>query len=264
MLQAVKLPKGEDVNEWLAVNSPTNRQPLSLPLSLHAWRCSRTSTEAHAILLCVRAATDFFNEISMLYGTISEYCTKASCPVMAAGDCRYLWADKKITKPIECSAPEYVDNLMNWVESQLNDETIFPIKFDSSYPKKFHAICSTIYKRFFRVYAHIYHARTETHIHTRASERERGREDAGMCITSAVPSPCCAHHTVFSRLSACLSVCVYVCRLQTDSNPGSRCASEYVLQTFHVSHCAPSERASEKKKHIRAEPSRAEPRTLSF
>ena len=42
-------------------------------------------------------------EISMLYGTISEYCSKASCPVMAAGDCRYLWADKKITKPIECS-----------------------------------------------------------------------------------------------------------------------------------------------------------------
>lgn len=29
---------------------------------------------------------------------------------------------------------------------------------DSSYPKKFHAICSTIYKRFFRIYAHIYHS----------------------------------------------------------------------------------------------------------
>ena len=94
----------------------------------------------------------------MLYGTISEYCTKSGCPLMAAGDCRYLWADKKITKPIEVSAPEYVELLMSWVESQLNDEAIFPIKFDSSYPKKFHAICATIYKRFFRVYAHIYHA----------------------------------------------------------------------------------------------------------
>jgi len=123
MLQAVKLPRGEDVNEWLAVNT-----------------------------------TDFFNEISMLYGTISEYCSNASCPVMSAGECRYLWADKKTTKPVECSAPEYVDNLMSWVESQLNDETVFPIKFDSSYPKKFKEICSTIYKRFFRVYAHIYHA----------------------------------------------------------------------------------------------------------
>lgn len=35
---------------------------------------------------------------------------------------KYLWADGvKIKKPIECSAPEYVDYLMSWVESQLND-----------------------------------------------------------------------------------------------------------------------------------------------
>lgn len=38
-------------------------------------------------------------------------------------------------------------------------ETIFPIKYDSQYPKKFREqICSTIYKRFFRIYAHIYHS----------------------------------------------------------------------------------------------------------
>jgi len=125
MLEAVKLPKGEDLNEWLAVNT-----------------------------------TDFFNELSMLYGTISEYCTRASCPVMQAGDSvKYLWADgKKVTKPIEVSAPEYVDLLMSWVESQLNDESIFPVRFDSSYPKKFPQICATIYKRFFRIYAHIYHS----------------------------------------------------------------------------------------------------------
>ena len=40
MRQAVVLPKGEDVNEWLAVNT-----------------------------------VDFFNEISLLYGTITEFCT---------------------------------------------------------------------------------------------------------------------------------------------------------------------------------------------
>lgn len=125
MADAVKLPKNEDMNEWLAVNT-----------------------------------VDFFNEISMLYGTINEHCTKQSCPIMAAGDkAQYLWADGvKVKKPISVSAPEYVDFLMTWVESQLNDEEIFPIKFDSSYPKNFHKICSVIYKRFFRVYAHIYHS----------------------------------------------------------------------------------------------------------
>ena len=105
--------------------------------------------------------TDGLAVFCFVHLCVCRYCTKASCPVMAAGECRYLWADKKITKPIECTAPEYVDNLMSWVESQLNDESIFPIKFDSSYPKKFHAICSTIYKRFFRVHAYTRRAHSE-------------------------------------------------------------------------------------------------------
>jgi hypothetical protein len=50
---------------------------------------------------------DFFNEISLLYGTITEFCTVQSCPVMSAGpNFEYLWADNvKIKKPIkgECA-----------------------------------------------------------------------------------------------------------------------------------------------------------------
>ena len=78
---------------------------------------------------------------------------------MSAGDrWQYLWCDGvKVKKPIAVSAPQYVDHLMTWVESQLNDEDIFPIKFDAPFPKKFQSICATIYKRFFRIYAHIYH-----------------------------------------------------------------------------------------------------------
>lgn len=95
MRSAVALPKGEDLNEWLAVNT-----------------------------------VDFFNEISLLYGTITEFCTPNSCPIMSAGArYEYLWADGvKIKKPIKVSAPEYVDLLMSWVESQLNDESLFPLQ----------------------------------------------------------------------------------------------------------------------------------------
>jgi len=119
------LPKGEDQKEWIAVNT-----------------------------------VDFFNEINLLYGTISEFCTKDKCPVMSAGaSVNYLWRDGvKVKKPIEVSAPEYVELLMTWSESQLNDETIFPISFGSEYPKNFMPIVKQIYKRFFRVYAHIYHS----------------------------------------------------------------------------------------------------------
>lgn len=34
---------------------------------------------------CELAAVDFFNQINMLYGTITEFCSKEECPVMTAG-----------------------------------------------------------------------------------------------------------------------------------------------------------------------------------
>jgi MOB kinase activator 1 len=33
----------------------------------------------------VIAAVDFFNNVNMLYGTLMEFCTPATCPIMAAG-----------------------------------------------------------------------------------------------------------------------------------------------------------------------------------
>lgn len=66
----------------------------------------------------------------MLYGTITEYCTAERCPVMSAGPkYEYHWADgSSVKKPIKCSAPQYIDFLMTWVQDQLDDETVFPSK----------------------------------------------------------------------------------------------------------------------------------------
>lgn len=47
---AAKLPKGEDLNEWLAINT-----------------------------------IEFYNEINVIYGTVVEFCTDKSCPIMSAG-----------------------------------------------------------------------------------------------------------------------------------------------------------------------------------
>lgn len=122
---AVKLPEGEDVNEWLAVNT-----------------------------------VDFFNQINMLYGTITEFCTMQDCSVMSAGPkYEYHWADgTTIKKAIKVSAPEYVDYLMTWVQNQLDDEGIFPSKIGIPFPKNFQSLVKNIFKRLFRVYAHIYHS----------------------------------------------------------------------------------------------------------
>ncbi|XP_059227198.1 MOB kinase activator 1A-like [Mustela nigripes] len=67
--QTLMLPEREDFSEWIAVNT-----------------------------------VDFFNLINMLYGTITEFCTEASCPVRSAGPrYEYHWENgTNIKKPIKC------------------------------------------------------------------------------------------------------------------------------------------------------------------
>ena len=121
---AVELPSGEDLNEWLAVNT-----------------------------------IEFYNDINLLYGMLVEFCTKESCPVMSAGPkYEYLWADgSNVKAPLKVSASEYIEYLMTWVENQLNNESIFPSVIGVPFPKNFFNIIKVIFKRLFRVYAHIYY-----------------------------------------------------------------------------------------------------------
>lgn len=110
---------------------------------------------------------DFFNQINMLYGTITEFCTEESCAIMSAGPkYEYHWADgQTVKKPIKCSAPKYIDYLMTWVQDQLDDETLFPSKIGVPFPKNFLSNAKTILKRLFRVYAHIYHQHFSEVVH---------------------------------------------------------------------------------------------------
>eukprot|EP00948_MAST-09A_sp_MAST-9A-sp1_P002846 g2846.t1 len=122
--KAVKLPEGTELNDWLATHT-----------------------------------LEFFNDISLLFSVISEFCTEEKFPKMTAGArFEYLWADGiKVKKPIKLSAPKYIDALFQWAEDLLNDETKFPSLTSSSYPANFQSLVKQIMKRFFRVYAHIYH-----------------------------------------------------------------------------------------------------------
>ena len=103
---------------------------------------------------------EFYNEISLLYGCLTEFCSKRNCPTMSAGSkYEYLWADKdKSKKPMKVSAKEYIDFLMTWVQNQLNNEELFPNKIGIKFPPHFKKIVRIIFKRLFRVYAHIYHS----------------------------------------------------------------------------------------------------------
>lgn len=134
------LPEGEDQNEWLAVNSPPN-----------------------LYVFCADVlAVDFFNQVNMLYSTITEFCSPTACPTMSAGQrYEYLWADPQPgssgrSEPLKMSAPEYVDTLMTYIQSRIDDESIFPSKIGAPFPKQFGVVVRTIWRRLFRVYAHIY------------------------------------------------------------------------------------------------------------
>jgi len=123
LAQAVKLPKGEDVNDWVAVH-----------------------------------VVDFFNRINLIYGTVCDYCTEKTCPTMSGGPkFEYLWADGlAYKKPTQLPAPKYVSLLMDWIESQINNEKIFPTSTESPFPKNFMGVCRKILCRLFRVFVHVY------------------------------------------------------------------------------------------------------------
>ncbi|CAM1504188.1 Fc.00g017790.m01.CDS01 [Cosmosporella sp. VM-42] len=121
--KVVKLPEGEDENEWLAVNM-----------------------------------VDFYNQINLLYGAITEFCSPQSCPEMKATDeFEYLWQDNENYKrPTKMPAPAYIEQLMTWVQSNIDNEQVLPSKIGVPFPKSFPALVRQIFKRMYRVYAHIY------------------------------------------------------------------------------------------------------------
>lgn len=121
----MKLPGGEDTNEWVAVNT-----------------------------------VFFYNALNVLYSVLDgTLCTDQKCPVMCAGpQVEYLWADGvRVKTPIKVTAPEYVNALFDWVEEQLDDPSLFPRGPGGAFPRDFLAVAKTILKRLFRVYAHLYH-----------------------------------------------------------------------------------------------------------
>lgn len=52
----------------------------------------------------------------------------------------YLWADgEKYKKPTALPAPQYVALLMDWIEAQINNETVFPVS--TGYCAAYYRIC---------------------------------------------------------------------------------------------------------------------------
>lgn len=121
--QVVKLPPEEDLNDWIAVH-----------------------------------VVDFFNRINVIYGIVCEFCTEQSCPIMSGGPkYEYQWCDgAAYKKPTALPAPQYISLLMDWVEQQINNEDVFPVKVGVPFPKTYMSTAKKILTRLFRVFVHVY------------------------------------------------------------------------------------------------------------
>lgn len=124
----VTLPTRENTNEWIAFN-----------------------------------IFNFHKQICMLYGTINENCTAEKCPRMTAGKkYEFLWSTRSPRREsVELCATQYIHHLLDWVQEQLDDETVFPTQSKNRFPDDYIDTCKVIVKRLFRVYAHIYHHHME-------------------------------------------------------------------------------------------------------
>jgi MOB kinase activator 1 len=101
---------------------------------------------------------DFYNQLNLLYGSITEFCSPTTCPTMTATEeFEYLWADPPTyPKPTHMPAPQYIEHLLTWTQSMIDNESTFPSRIGVPFPKTFQATVKQIMKRLFRVYAHVY------------------------------------------------------------------------------------------------------------
>lgn len=122
---SIQIPVDYDLNEWLAANT------------LH-----------------------FYNAACFILGTTMDICTLDSCTVMNAGpNFEFLWLDPDsvlYNKPTKVSASLYNNLAFDWIEKKLSDPVFFPT--NGEFPLDFRQKLSPIFKRLFRMYAHLYHS----------------------------------------------------------------------------------------------------------
>lgn len=126
----VQLPKYVDFGEWIALN-----------------------------------IFEFYHHLNLFYGVVSDYCTVEKCPTMSAGPTtNYLWLDNS-GQSINLPAQQYIEYVLSWILSKLNDKSVFPVKSGGVFPPNFLKDCKNISRQMFRIFAHIYHNHFEIFIH---------------------------------------------------------------------------------------------------
>jgi hypothetical protein len=126
----VQLPKYVDFGEWVALN-----------------------------------IFEFYHHLNLFFGVVSDYCTPQSCPSMSAGsNTNYLYVDNS-GQAVNLPACQYIEYVLGWILSKLNDKSVFPVKTGGVFPPNFLKDCKNISRQMFRIFAHIYHSHFDVLLH---------------------------------------------------------------------------------------------------
>ncbi|AYO43599.1 Maintenance of ploidy protein mob2 [Malassezia restricta CBS 7877] len=129
------------------------RTIVALPKYVHPY-------EWVAINLC-----DFFHNLNLFCGVLTEFMTTQAQPTMSAGvGMHYTWVDIH-RKPIHLPAAQYIDFVMTWIAQLLQDEAVFPTRPGRDFPPTFPTTAKHMYKHMLRIFAHIYHAHFPELVH---------------------------------------------------------------------------------------------------
>jgi MOB kinase activator 1 len=124
------LPQDLELNEWIAMNT-----------------------------------MDLHNELSLLTGLVADSWDLLGEQKPGEGfpkGFEYRWTDGETIKtPIRCSTSEYVDFVMQWVEGELEDPSVFP-HGSEDYRADFRVFTDRILTRLFRVYVLLYTCQFKT------------------------------------------------------------------------------------------------------
>jgi len=86
--EIVKLPDNEDIDDWIAVHGRR-----------YEWMNERLWEKIEYVGVLV---VDFFNRINLVYGIITDYCTRESCPTMSGGPrYEYRYVVRIVSKEIQ-------------------------------------------------------------------------------------------------------------------------------------------------------------------
>ncbi|CAK8686322.1 unnamed protein product [Clavelina lepadiformis] len=99
-----------------------------------------------------------FHNANLLYGTVSEFCTAESCPIMQ-GPCQmqYTWVEER-GKKLKCTAPQYIDYVMTYCQKCVTNQELFPTKYAQTFSDNFHTEIKKMLRFLFHVISHMYYA----------------------------------------------------------------------------------------------------------